>query len=253
MGQSRPLLVYVHPFQRTQININWKSIHGVLGTWTWGGRMEGADECAELWRHPVPNHIVSLDFKKSWRSDIQVYCCSFRHFKTKSHWPSYIDSSYLTRFISSQKSPGQICQIDSLWHNILSNLVWQRYLGLRKLTRKYTLADSNLHRPYGKKYRDRRGAVTFQFQVDLTQQLNPLYSFWTVKMLKCVERCSFVMFLWHISSLACKDRRRRRRRRRTLRGSAATVKKKKKEEDLLTYWPNILISFVPLREAMLLL
>ena len=138
MGQSRPLLVYVHPFQRTQININWKSIHGVLGTWTWGGRMEGADESAELWRHAVPNHIVSLDFRKSWRSDIQVYSCSFRHFKTKSHWPSYIDSSYLTRFISSQKSPGQICQIDSLWHNILSNLVWQRYLGLRKLTRKLT-------------------------------------------------------------------------------------------------------------------
>ena len=29
-----------------------KSIDGVLGTRTRGGRMEGADESTELWRHP---------------------------------------------------------------------------------------------------------------------------------------------------------------------------------------------------------
>ena len=35
---------------------NWqndKSIHGVLGTWTWGGKMVGADESTELRWHPV--------------------------------------------------------------------------------------------------------------------------------------------------------------------------------------------------------
>ena len=31
---------------------NDKSIDGVLGTWIWGGRMVGADESTELWRHP---------------------------------------------------------------------------------------------------------------------------------------------------------------------------------------------------------
>ena len=33
-------------------NVNWKSIDGVLGTQTRGGKMEGIDECTELWRHP---------------------------------------------------------------------------------------------------------------------------------------------------------------------------------------------------------
>ena len=50
MGQSRPLFVYFRsfhiPIQMT--NINWKSIDGVLGTRTQGGRMEGADESTEL-------------------------------------------------------------------------------------------------------------------------------------------------------------------------------------------------------------
>ena len=33
--------------------INDKSIDGVLGTQTWGGRrMVGTDESTELWRHP---------------------------------------------------------------------------------------------------------------------------------------------------------------------------------------------------------
>ena len=32
--------------------INDKSIEGVLGTRTWGGRMVGADKCTELWRYP---------------------------------------------------------------------------------------------------------------------------------------------------------------------------------------------------------
>ena len=46
-------------FYNTKTNIaqillplNDKSIAGVLGTGTWGSRMEGADESTELWRYP---------------------------------------------------------------------------------------------------------------------------------------------------------------------------------------------------------
>ena len=35
--------------------INDKSVDGVLGTRTRGGRMEGAGECTELWWYPNPN------------------------------------------------------------------------------------------------------------------------------------------------------------------------------------------------------
>ena len=35
-----------------QIDYNDKSVDGVLGTQTGGGRMVGADESTELWRHP---------------------------------------------------------------------------------------------------------------------------------------------------------------------------------------------------------
>ena len=34
------------------LTINGKSVDGVLGTRTQCGRMEGADESTELWRHP---------------------------------------------------------------------------------------------------------------------------------------------------------------------------------------------------------
>ena len=40
--------------------INEKSIDGVLGTWTQGGRMVGADESTELWRHPWPANLSCL-------------------------------------------------------------------------------------------------------------------------------------------------------------------------------------------------
>ena len=36
-----------------------KSIYGVYGTRTRGGRMEGADESTQLWRNPM-NSIVML-------------------------------------------------------------------------------------------------------------------------------------------------------------------------------------------------
>ena len=35
-----------------QIDYNDKSVDGVLGTQTGGGRMVGTDESTELWRHP---------------------------------------------------------------------------------------------------------------------------------------------------------------------------------------------------------
>ena len=40
------------PHDTNQIHID-KSIDGVLGTRTRGGRMEGAGESTELWRHPI--------------------------------------------------------------------------------------------------------------------------------------------------------------------------------------------------------
>ena len=49
MGQSRPFFVYFRYFLIT-ISIIEKSIDGVLGIWTRGRRMVGADETTELWR-----------------------------------------------------------------------------------------------------------------------------------------------------------------------------------------------------------
>ena len=54
-NQIRSLFVYFRSFHMTneaQIDYNDKSIDGELGSWTYGGRMEGADESFELWRHP---------------------------------------------------------------------------------------------------------------------------------------------------------------------------------------------------------
>ena len=36
-----------------------KSVDGVLGTQTRGGRMVGADESTELWRHP--SYLIRID------------------------------------------------------------------------------------------------------------------------------------------------------------------------------------------------
>ena len=37
-----------------------KGIDGVLGTRTWGSRMEGANKSTELWRHPSINCVESM-------------------------------------------------------------------------------------------------------------------------------------------------------------------------------------------------
>ena len=53
MGQIRPLFVYFRSFHNAniaQIDCNDKSVDGVLGTQTRGGRMVGTDESTELWR-----------------------------------------------------------------------------------------------------------------------------------------------------------------------------------------------------------
>ena len=56
MGQTRPLFYLFRSFSHdkysTNLTRNDKSIDGVLGTQTRGGRMVGADESTELWRHP---------------------------------------------------------------------------------------------------------------------------------------------------------------------------------------------------------
>ena len=44
---------------RTNLTIIEKSIDGMLGSQTWGGRMEGADESNELWWHPMPHYSYS--------------------------------------------------------------------------------------------------------------------------------------------------------------------------------------------------
>ena len=45
-----------------------KSIDGMLGTQTWGGRMVGADESTELWRHP--NDLYGIDVSLQKHNDI---------------------------------------------------------------------------------------------------------------------------------------------------------------------------------------
>ena len=46
MGQYRPLFMFIFVFSID------KSIDGVLGIGTWGGRMESKEESTQLWWHP---------------------------------------------------------------------------------------------------------------------------------------------------------------------------------------------------------
>ena len=82
MDQSRPLFVYFRyfhiPIHMTSIQFEQyklkKSIDGVLGTRTRGGRMEGADESTELWRHPIKNHLLWFGFISTFLF-IQTFLC----------------------------------------------------------------------------------------------------------------------------------------------------------------------------------
>ena len=62
MGQTRPLFCLFSFFSHiawTNLTINVKSVDGMLGSRTRGGRMEGADESTELWRHPFNSWCLS--------------------------------------------------------------------------------------------------------------------------------------------------------------------------------------------------
>ena len=50
-------------------NKNWKSTDGVLGIWTHGCRMVGADDTTELWRPP---QFMFLSFKRSCLFHFQI-------------------------------------------------------------------------------------------------------------------------------------------------------------------------------------
>ena len=54
---------FPHDKYSTNLTIKYKSVDGVLGTRTWGGRMVAADESTELWRHPK---IVKLLLALVW-------------------------------------------------------------------------------------------------------------------------------------------------------------------------------------------
>ena len=58
MGQSRALFVYFRLFNMTK---NDKSLDGVLGTQTRGGRMIGADKSTELWLLPRGTNGVGMN------------------------------------------------------------------------------------------------------------------------------------------------------------------------------------------------
>ena len=45
----------------TSLTINDKSLDGVLGIRTWGGRIVGSDESIELWRHPYLLNIFLFE------------------------------------------------------------------------------------------------------------------------------------------------------------------------------------------------
>ena len=47
----------------TQFNYELKSVDGMLGTWTWGSKMEGADESNELWRNMHLYYETLTDMK----------------------------------------------------------------------------------------------------------------------------------------------------------------------------------------------
>ena len=73
MGQSRPLFVYFCSFLITiSIQIE-KSIDGVLGIQTRGGRIVGTDETMELWRPPFFSLLYPYYNRESGVSDSNFF------------------------------------------------------------------------------------------------------------------------------------------------------------------------------------
>ena len=67
IGQTQPLFNYFHSFHKysTNLTINYKSIDGVLGTWTRGSRMVGADKSTELCRRHCTSWLLQ-EMAKRW-------------------------------------------------------------------------------------------------------------------------------------------------------------------------------------------
>ena len=84
MDQSRSLFVYFCHFLDTiSIMQIEKSIDGVLGIWTQGHRMVGADETTELWRPPYL--LFALQHSLFKMVQFQVSFCSISFFSNKLH------------------------------------------------------------------------------------------------------------------------------------------------------------------------
>ena len=76
MGQTRPILIisfFSHDKYSTNLTINDKSVDGVLGTQTRGGRMVGTDESTELWLHPFTNLFGCVWAMRSILGDDHIF------------------------------------------------------------------------------------------------------------------------------------------------------------------------------------
>ena len=92
MGQSRPLFVYFRPFLITISIIQIeKSIDGVLGIWTRGCRMVGADKTTELWRHP--QHCLLYDSNHNFFINLP-HLSRLLSFNTTNPFPASFSSFY---------------------------------------------------------------------------------------------------------------------------------------------------------------
>ena len=63
------------------MTINDKSVDGVLGTQTWGGRMVGADKSTEQWGHPQNGVSYWEDQVTEWMASVPTYLPTTRQNK----------------------------------------------------------------------------------------------------------------------------------------------------------------------------
>ena len=70
-AQSRFCLFsfFSHEKMLHKFDYKWKSVYGVLGTQTQGGRMVGSDKSTKLWRHPRKQELV-FHFKSVYLDDL---------------------------------------------------------------------------------------------------------------------------------------------------------------------------------------
>ena len=80
MAQTWPLFVYFRPFLNTNTvqSLTTKSVDGVLGTRTRGGRMVGVDESTELLRHPrLQDYFITSDVACKFAASAPAQLCHF--------------------------------------------------------------------------------------------------------------------------------------------------------------------------------